>query len=135
MAQVCEKYGITLLLEPFNTRVDHPDCFLDDPQACVDVLTAVNSPSAKMLFDIYHMQIMTGNILGFLSRNIRHVGHFHLAGVPGRHELDRGELNYPFIVREVERMGYKGFWGLEYWPVLEPGESLVCARRALDPQE
>ena len=134
MARVCEKRGVTLLLEPFNTKIDHPDCFLDDPQACVDILRAVNSPSARMLFDVYHMQIMSGNILTFLKENLSWVGHFHLAAVPGRHELDQGELDYPAIVREVDRMGYTGCFGLEYWPTLEPGDSLRRAREALGGQ-
>ncbi|MEI6876878.1 MAG: TIM barrel protein, partial [Spirochaetota bacterium] len=63
LAKVCEKENMTLIVEPFNSRVDHPDYFLDDPETCVEVLRAVASPSVKMLFDIYHMQIMYGNIL------------------------------------------------------------------------
>ncbi len=130
-ARVCERHGFTLLLEPFNTRVDHPDYFLDSPALAVEVLKAVNSPAAKMLFDIYHMQIMYGNITAFIRENLSWIGHFHVAGVPGRHEPDTGELNYPFILKEVDRLGYTGFFGLEYWPTVESGQSLARTRRHL----
>ena len=124
IAKTCEEHGITLLVEPFNTRVDHPDYFLDDPQLCVDVLKKVGHPRVKMLFDIYHMQIMSGNVVSFIRENIDYIGHFHIAGVPGRHEPYACELNYKFILDEISKLGYSGFAGLEYWPTIEPGESL-----------
>jgi len=130
-AEICARNGVTLILEPFNSKVDHPDYFLDDPQTCVEVLEAVDHPNAKMLYDIYHMQIMAGNILDFVRKNLRHIGHFHIAGVPGRHEPDVSELNYPFILREIEKMGYQGHFGLEYWPTMAPEISLERARRYL----
>jgi hydroxypyruvate isomerase len=131
LAPLCGREGITLVLEPFNTLVDHPDCFLDDPHTCVEVLSRVNHPNVKMLFDIYHMQIMDGNIVAFLRENMRHIGHFHVAGVPGRHELDSCELNYPFILREIEGLGYTGYVGLEYWPTGDHAESLRKTLRYL----
>ncbi len=131
LAKVCERNGITLMLEPFNSRVDHPDYFLDDPQTCVEVLRAVGSPNVKMLFDIYHMQIMDGNILSFVKRNLASIGHFHVAGVPGRHEPVPCELDYAFILKEIDAMGYAGYFGLEYWPTIEPGQSLERTKRAL----
>jgi hydroxypyruvate isomerase len=131
LAPICEKNGITLIVEPFNTRVDHPDYFLDNPETCVQVLEKVGSPNVKMLFDIYHMQIMYGNIVSFIRRNIRHIAHFHIAAVPGRHEPENGELNYPFILKEVDSMGYTGQFGLEYWPTVAPSESLIRTRRVL----
>jgi hydroxypyruvate isomerase len=123
-AKICEKHGITILLEPFNTKVDHPDYFLDDPQTCVEVIRAVNSENVKMLYDIYHMQIMAGNVVSFIRENLQYIGHFHLAGVPGRHEPDTCELNYPFILKEIDRLGFKGAVGLEYWPTVDHAESL-----------
>jgi hydroxypyruvate isomerase len=98
---------------------------------CIEVLEAVEHPNAKMLYDIYHMQIMAGNILDFVGRNLKHIGHFHIAGVPGRHEPDACELNYPYIVREIQKMGYKGHFGLEYWPTVDPEQSLERTRRYL----
>jgi hydroxypyruvate isomerase len=135
LGAVCTKHGITLIVEPFNTRVDHPDYFLDDPETCVDVLRTVHSPGVKMLFDIYHMQIMHGNIVSFLRDNIDHIGHFHIAGVPGRHEPDTGELAYPFILKEIDSLGYTGYCGLEYWPTIEPAASLGRTRRYLTGRE
>ncbi len=131
LGAVCAKNGMTIILEPFNTRVDHPDYFLDDPETCVEVLEKVANPSVKMLFDIYHMQIMHGNIVDFLRKNIRHVGHFHIAAVPGRHEPDTGELSYPFILKEIDRLGYAGWCGLEYWPTGDHTESLKRTMRHL----
>jgi hydroxypyruvate isomerase len=130
-ARVCAAHGITLLLEPFNSKVDHPDYFLDDPQVCIDVLRQVNNPAAKMLYDIYHMQIMGGNVLAFVKENLAHIGHFHVAGVPGRKEPVPSELDYVFILKEIDGMGYTGHFGLEYWPTVEPGESLARTRRVL----
>ena len=124
LGAVCARHDITLIVEPFNTRVDHPGYFLDDPETCVDVLKKVNDPHVKMLFDIYHMQIMHGNIVAFLREHIGHVGHFHIAAVPGRHEPDTGELDYPFILGEIDRLGYRGYFGLEYWPTTDSAASL-----------
>lgn len=131
-AEICGKNAMTLIVEPFNTRVDHPDYFLDDPQICVDVLKAVNHPNVRMLFDLYHMQIMTGNLLAFIEENLPYIGHFHVAGVPGRHEPEQGELNYPFILKTLDRLGYRGAVGLEYWPTMAHDESLRRTRRWLE---
>jgi len=124
LAPICEKSGITLLLELFNTKVDHPDYFLDDPQMCFEIIKAVDSPNVKMLFDIYHVQIMTGNVTELICKNIQYIGHFHIAGVPGRHEPDDCELNYLYIVREINKLPYNGNIGLEYWPSIDSSESL-----------
>jgi len=128
LMDICEKENITILLEPFNTRVDHPDYFLDDPFLCIDIVKRVESPNLKMLYDIYHMQIMSGNLLDFIGENIEYIGHFHIAGVPGRHEPFTGELNYRYIVDEIDRMGYDGYFGLEYWPSFDDEESLRRTR-------
>ena len=124
LAPSFENAGITLFLELFNTKVDHPDYFLDDPQRCIDVIKAVDSPKVKMLFDIYHVQIMSGNIIDFVHKNIQYIGHFHIAGVPGRHEPDSCELNYKYIIEEINKLPYRGNIGLEYWPSVDSFESL-----------
>jgi hydroxypyruvate isomerase len=131
LAKECEREDVTLLLEPFNTRIDHPDYFLDDPVLAVDVLKAVGSDKVKMLYDIYHMQIMSGNIVDFIRQNIRHIGHFHIAGVPGRHEPINNELNYPYVIQEIDKLGYTGYFGLEYWPTMSDEESLALTRKHL----
>lgn len=117
--------GITIILEPFNTIIDHPGCFLDDAELGIEVLKRVNLPNVRLLYDIYHNQIMSGNVVSFIRRNIGYIGHFHVAGVPGRHEPDPCELNYPHIMKEIDKAGYKGHVGLEYWPTLESGASLA----------
>ncbi len=124
LAPLAETEGITILVEPFNSRVDHPDCFLDDPELCVQVLRDVGCPNVAMLYDIYHMQIMGGSILAFVRANLAHIRHFHIAGVPGRHEPWPCELDYRHIVSEIRAMGYRGAFGLEYWPTAESDRSL-----------
>jgi hydroxypyruvate isomerase len=124
VAGVCEKNDVTIILEPFNTKVDHPDYFLDDPETALQVLKQVNHRNVRMLFDIYHMQIMAGNVTAFIRENIGYIGHFHIAGVPGRHEPASGELNYRFIAGEIDKTGYDGCIGLEYWPTIGHEESL-----------
>ncbi|TFG64155.1 MAG: hypothetical protein E4H36_03750 [Spirochaetales bacterium] len=125
-----EKNGITVLLEPWNTKVDHPQNWLWDPALAVRILKAVGSENVKMLYDMYHMQIMTGNISAFITENVKYIGHFHIAGVPGRHEpLEGNEVNYPFIIKQAQKAGYKGAFGLEYWPTTDVKISL---KRCLD---
>ena len=131
LAKTCEAEDVTLLLEPFNTKVDHPDYFLDDYDLTVDVLKAVGSPKVKMLYDIYHAQIMSGNIVAFIRRNIQHIGHFHIAGIPGRHEPIANELNYPYVLQEIDKLGYTGYCGLEYWATLPDEESLRLTKKHL----
>lgn len=122
--EVCEKEGITLLLEPLNTAVDHAGYFLDSADEGAAICREVGSPKMKLLFDVYHMQVMQGNVIARIEKYIDLIGHFHSAGVPGRHELDDGELNYPEILRRIDAVGYTGCFGLEYWPALDPDESL-----------
>ena len=128
-APVCERHGVVLLLEPWNSRVDHPNNFLDDPRLAVEVVKKVGSPAVKLLYDIYHMQIMAGDVTAFIRENIAFIGHFHAAGVPGRHEPDSGELNYPFILRELDRLGFQGCVGLEYWPTGDHAASLKRTKK------
>ena len=122
--EVCEKEGITLLLEPLNSAVDHKGYFLDSADKGAEIVREVGSPNMKLLYDVYHMQIMQGNVIARIERHMDVIGHFHAAGVPGRHELDDGELNYPEIIRRIDALGYKGCLGLEYWPKLADDESL-----------
>ena len=122
--KILAKSGITIILEPFNTKVDHPGCFLDDADLAIDILKQVNLPNVKLLYDIYHNQIMSGNVVSFIRKNIDLIGHFHVAGVPGRNEPDYCELDYGFILKEIDKLGYQGYAGLEYWPKVDAAESL-----------
>lgn len=122
--EMLEENGITLVMEPLNTAVDHKGYYLSSSKEAFDIVKEVNSKNVKVLFDIYHQQITEGNIIRSIRENIDLIGHFHAAGNPGRHELDVGELHYPNIFREIQKNGYTGFVGLEYLPVNPPIEGL-----------
>ncbi len=120
--------GFRLNLEPLNTEVDHPGYFLDCPREAVAIVREVGLPNVNLLYDLYHMTIMTGNQTQFLEQNIDRIGHFHVAGVPGRHEPMNGELDYPFVLKKIEAAGFDGCIGLEYMPRLTCPETLVETR-------
>ena len=117
--------GFAINLEALNTEVDHPGYFLDSPVEGVAIVKEIAQPNVKLLYDLYHMSIMRGNQTDFLRRNLQWIGHFHTAGVPGRHEPANGETNYPFVLGEVDKGGYTGYIGLEYFPLLPSRESLL----------
>jgi len=123
-AQMAEKAGVTLVIEPLNSLVDHGGYYLDKTEEAVNIVREINSPNLKLLFDVYHMQIMQGNITDFIEKNIDIIGHFHSAGVPGRAELFDTEINYPAIIKKIDKLGYDGCFGLEYFPKLDDTESL-----------
>ncbi len=122
--ELTAKKGFNLNLEPLNTLVDHAGYYLDSREDAIDIVKDISLDNVKILYDIYHMEIMTGNHISFITDNIDHIGHFHSAGVPGRHELFSGETNYPFIMKKIEEAGYDKYFGLEYMPELECYESL-----------
>ena len=123
-AEVLEKEGVTLNMEALNSIVDHKGYFLDSSFVGFSILKAVNSPYVRLLFDCYHMQIMEGNLVQNIGDNISRIGHFHSAGVPGRHELMGGETNYARVIRSIEAQGYDRYFGLEYWPSYDSMQSL-----------
>lgn len=123
--------GVTLVLEPLNSTVDHVGYWLDQPEEAADVVRAVAHSNVRLLFDVYHMQIMRGNVIETIRANLDVIAHFHSAGVPGRHELDSGELDYPGIVSAIADMGYEGCFGLEYVPAEDSAASLARMRRLL----
>ena len=123
--EMLAKRGFTICLEPLNTEVDHAGYFLPSPVEGVAIVKEIGMENVKMLYDIYHMTIMTGNQMEFLRHNLPWIGHFHVAGVPGRHEPKNGETNYPFLLDGIDKGGYTGYIGLEYFPLLESRESLL----------
>jgi hydroxypyruvate isomerase len=123
-AKLAEAAGVTLLLEPLNTKHDHKGYWLDNSTKAAEVCRKVGSPRMKLVYDCYHMQIMEGDLVGHIKAALDVIGHFHSAGHPGRHELWLGETNYPFLVRQIEAMGYAGVFGLEYAPTGDHAESL-----------
>jgi hydroxypyruvate isomerase len=132
-AAVAAKHNFVLFLECLNTRTDHFNYFLDSSAEGAAIVRAIASPNLRLLYDVYHMQIMEGSVIANIEENIDVIGHFHSAGVPGRHELMDGELNYQNIVRRIEAAGYTGAFGLEYSPALtDHAGSLRATRRYLD---
>ncbi|CAN7576897.1 hydroxypyruvate isomerase family protein [Paenibacillus sp. LjRoot56] len=117
---ILEKEGVTLLIEPLNTRVNHQGYFLASSEEAFQIIKQVGSPYVKVLFDIYHQQITEGNVIANIRENIGLIGHFHAAGNPGRHELDNGELNYQQIFKAIDETGFEGHMGLEYFPLEAP---------------
>ncbi len=129
-APEAEKRGINLNLELLNSKVDHPGYQCDHAAWGVAVCRKVNSPRVKLLYDIYHMQIMEGDLIRTIRDNIQWIGHFHTAGNPGRHDLDHDqELNYPAICRAIVTTGYEGYLAHEFYPKADQGAAL---RRAFE---
>jgi hydroxypyruvate isomerase len=122
---VASKENITLVLEALNSHVDHEGYFLVSSKTGFDIVKAINSPNLKLLYDVYHMQIMEGNHILTIQQNSDLIGHYHSAGVPGRNEIYKGEINYLPILEAIDNSGYTGFFGLEYFPSEEEGLSLT----------
>jgi hydroxypyruvate isomerase len=133
VAAEAERKRVTILLELLNSKVDHPDYMGDRVEWGVELIRRVGSERCKLLFDIYHMQIMDGDIIRTIKIYHELIGHYHTGGVPGRHELDeQQELQYPAIMRAIADTGFQGFVGQEFIPVRDPIESLAEAARLCD---
>jgi hydroxypyruvate isomerase len=122
---LAEEKGVTLCIELLNSKVNHPGYMCDHTAWGVEVCKRVNSPRVKLLYDIYHMQIMEGDVIRTIRQNIQYIGHFHTAGNPGRNEFDETqELNYPAICKAIADLGFQGYLAHEYSPTKEPLETL-----------
>ncbi len=131
-ADLAARHDFVLLLEPLNTRLDHKGYFLGSLDEGAEIVREIQSPGLKLLFDIYHVQVNHGDLIRRIEQHFDVIGHFHAAGVPGRHELFGTEINYPAIVRRIEALGYTGRFGLEYSPALvDHSESLRQNRNYL----
>jgi Hydroxypyruvate isomerase len=122
-----EKRGVTIVMELLNSRVNHADYMCDKTPWGVELVKRVGSERFKLLYDIYHMQIMEGDVIRTIRENAQYIGHYHTAGNPGRHEFepqDVQELNYPAIMRAIKETGYTGFVGQEFIPTRDPIASL-----------
>ena len=122
--------GIKLYVEPLNILVNHQGYFLYRSDEAFEILREVNSPDVKLLFDIYHQQITEGNLIANITENIDMIGHFHVAGNPGRGEPYLGEINYVEVFKAIDKAGYTGYAGLEYWPAEDSVEESL--KRCLD---
>ncbi len=128
VAQAAEQAGVTLILELLNSKVDHPGYQADRTAWGVNVCARVGSPRVKLLYDIYHMQVMEGDVIATIRESAAHIAHYHTAGVPGRHDLDDSqELFYPAILRAIAATGYTGYVGHEFIPKGDPVQALEAA--------
>ena len=133
VAKAAEEAGVTLVLELLNSKVDHKGYQCDHAAWGVEVCRRVGSPRVKLLYDIYHAQIMEGDVISCIQQNNFYFGHYHTAGVPGRHDLDdTQELNYPPILRAIAATGYAGYVGHEFIPKGDPVAALEAAYRLCD---
>ena len=131
IAPLAEESGVTICVELLNSRIDHAAYQGDHTAFGVEVISRVSSPRVKLLYDIYHMQIMEGDVIRTIRDNIRWIGHFHTGGVPGRHEIDdTQELNYHAIAVAIADAGFSGFVAHEFMPTHpDPFSSLADAFR------
>ena len=133
VADNAEAAGVTLNMELLNSKVDHPGYQCDHTAWGVGVCRQVDSPNVKLLYDIYHMQIMEGDLCRTITENIQHIGHFHTAGNPGRHDMDETqEINYPAVIEAIRGAGYDRYIGHEFGPKGDKLEALERAFRLFD---
>jgi len=126
--KIAESEGVVIALEPLNNRVDHKHSILTRADQSFAVIDAVNSPAVKLLYDIYHQQVMDGFVTETVIANLDKIVHLHAAGVPGRHELAPGELDYCYVLQKIAAAGYDKYVGLEYAPTLPVSGSLQAMR-------
>ena len=133
ISTAAEQAGVTVCVELLNSKVDHKDYMGDRTAFGAQVVRGVNSPRVKLLYDIYHMQIMEGDVIRTIRDNLAHIAHFHTGGVPGRHEIDDGqELNYRAICTAIADAGFTGYLAHEFVPSRDPLTSLREAFRICD---
>ena len=122
---LAERHGVTLVLEMLNSRVDHAGYDADSTRYGLEVVERVGSPRFRLLYDIYHMQVMEGNVIATIRAHRDAIAHYHTAGVPGRHELDdTQELNYRAIARAIADLEFEGFLAHEFIPTRDPLRSI-----------
>ncbi len=120
--------GVTIVMELLNSKVDHRDYMCDRTTWGVRLAEAVGEDRFRLLYDIYHMQVMEGDVIRTIRDHAKWIGHYHTGGVPGRHEIGTGqELQYPAICAAIAGTGYAGYIGQEFIPALDPMESLRSA--------
>jgi hydroxypyruvate isomerase len=125
---VVAPHGITLIVEPLNTLVNHAGYYLNYTREAFEIMREVASPYVKILFDIYHVQIMEGNLIDTIRKNIGHIGHFHVGDVPGRHEPGTGEINYRNVFKAIGELGFRDFVAMEYMPSKDAMTTLAEVR-------
>ncbi|HET6251291.1 MAG TPA: TIM barrel protein [Tepidisphaeraceae bacterium] len=130
---LAEEKKVTICMELLNSKVNHPDYMCDHSPWGIELVKAVGSERFKLLYDIYHMQIMEGDVIATITKYHEYFAHYHTAGVPGRHEIDdTQELYYPAVMKAILATGYKGWVGQEFLPVHDTVASLAQAGRICD---
>lgn len=125
-----ERQGVVIQMELFNSKVNHPDYMCDNTRWGIELCKRLGSPNFKLLYDIYHMQISEGDIIRTITNDHQYFGHYHTAGVPGRHEIDESqELYYPAIMRAIVATGYKGYVAQEFLPTQQ--DKIAALRKAI----
>ena len=124
------KHGISLLIEAINTR-DIPGFYLNTSAQAFDIMHYANVPNLKFQYDIYHMQIMEGDLAPTIEKHLGKIGHMQLADTPGRHEPGTGEINYDFLLKFIDKVGYKGWIGCEYKPAGKTEDGLGWTKKYL----
>lgn len=131
--KIAEDHGVTICMELLNSKVNHKDYMCDHTAWGVDVMQQVNSPNVKLLYDIYHMQIMEGDLIDTIQQNIQWIGHFHTGGVPGRHELnDQQEVQWDGVMRGIAATNFHGYVAHEFVPAGDPYAALQEAANLCD---
>jgi hydroxypyruvate isomerase len=126
-AELAAKADVTLIVEPLNSKVDHKGFFLNNCLEGLRLVKQVDSPSFKLLFDLYHEQVQAGDVTRSLTEAAPHVAVFHVADNPGRHDPGSGEMNYGHLYKTIQKTGFSGYICMEYLPLAEPVASLKKA--------
>jgi hydroxypyruvate isomerase len=130
LKKIAEDNGVTICMELLNSKRNHPDYMADHTDWGASVMAEVNSPHVKLLYDIYHMQIMEGDMIATIRENIQFLGHFHTGGVPGRHELDdTQEVQWAAVMKAIADLNFTGYVAHEFVPTRDP---LTSLRQAVD---
>ncbi len=130
LVPIAEKHKVTVVLELLNSKIDHKDYMADHSAWGFELCKRIGSEWVKLLYDIYHMQIMEGDVIRTITENSQYIAHYHTGGVPGRHEIDDPqELNYTAVMKAILATGYKGFIGQEFVP--KSKDALESLRRCI----
>ncbi|MFM2337820.1 MAG: hypothetical protein RL115_1013 [Bacteroidota bacterium] len=125
---LAEKNGVVIQMELFNSKIDHPDYMCDKSAWGIELCKKIGSDNFKLLYDIYHMQVNEGDVIHTIQKNHQYFGHYHTAGVPGRHEIDdTQELFYPAIMKAIAATGYKGYVAQEFVPSNKDNKEKIAA--------
>lgn len=133
LMSAAEKKGVVIQMELFNSKINHPDYMCDNTAWGIELCKRIGSPNFKLLYDIYHMQISEGDIIRTITDHHQWFGHYHTAGVPGRHEIDETqELYYPAIMKAIVATGYKGYVAQEFIPTgKDKNDKIAALKKAI----